>query len=495
MTKHSMICPLVQLVASQPDAPAIMTGELVWNYQELNKRVEREAHRLCHQGLREGEVIMACARNSPSLIVLILAALRAGIIVLPVNPAFPDAKLLAIADRVGVTALWSENGDRCPQWQGRRIGADCSEQEYFEANASELSCFHWNEQRICNLVLTSGSSGTPKAAAHNFRCHRANAEASAMAIPLKVGDKWLLSLPLFHIGGLAILFRCLLSGAAVVFPDNGKELSATLMRRPITHLSLVNTQLYRLLRQSVGPSGKPFDFRRSSVGLILVGGGYVSADLVNQCQQQGVTVLTSYGMTEMSSQICTGEPVFTGNGGVSSGRPLDSSEIHIADNGEIHVRGSSLFRGYWRQGALELPVDSEGWFATGDRGCWLDNGLSQDSGLLQVVGRVDFQFISGGENIQPETIEKAILALPGIQQAVVAPMANVEFGFRPVAFVKCAGDFSPEEWQRQLRQQLPRFMVPDLFLNWPQDYQPGLKINRRDFIEKAARLSTAQKYS
>ncbi len=480
MTSTAVICPVAEQARLRGASPAIMAGDLSWSYQELNDKVQAQAKGLHDSGLREGDVLMACGRNSPRLVVLILACLRAGIIVLPVNPSFPDSRLAAIADDVGVTGLWSEHDDRLLEWCGVHIPAQFPTPAVCDHGINDT--FSWNEQRICNLVLTSGSSGVAKAAAHNFAGHRASAYGSNRSIPLRPNHRWLLSLPLFHIGGLATLFRCLLAGAAMVFPDNSKDMLATLRRRRVTHLSLVNTQLYRLLQHN---DFDGFAFAQTSVQVILMGGGYVSADLVEQCQQQGILVMTTYGMTEMSSQISTGVPHFSGQGLLSSGTPIPNSELRIDDDEHIHVRGAMLFCGYWRRGALIRSLDDDGWFATGDRGHWLEVGSTAQ---LQIAGRVDFQFISGGENIQPEQIEKVIMALPGVEQSVVVPVADQEFGYRPVAFIDYSGEFTPKLWQHSLRKALPGYMVPDRFFHWPEQAVASLKVNRRELTALAAKL-------
>ena len=104
---------------------------------------------------------------------------------------------------------------------------------------------------------------------------------------------------------------------------------------------------------------------------------------------------------------------------------------------------------------------------------------------VHVLGRLDNLFISGGENIQPEEIEKALLALPGISQAIVVPIDNAEFGQRPVAFVE-AESWNEAGWEQALRQLLPGFKIPARFCPWPAD-QSGLKPSRAALQELAAR--------
>jgi O-succinylbenzoic acid--CoA ligase len=211
------------------------------------------------------------------------------------------------------------------------------------------------------------------------------------------------------------------------------------------------------------------------------------ASFLRAAAAAGVRVHTSYGMTEMATQIATTRP---GDGmelWLSSGRPLAPNTLRIAPDGEIEVGGETLFLGYWEQGGLRRPLTPDGWFRTGDLGA-LDA-----AGYLRVTGRRDNMFVSGGENVQPEEIEAALLRVPGIVRAVVVPAPHAEFGQTPVAFV--AWDHAPpgaDALRAALAGELPRFKVPKQFYAWPHaDCGPDDKPRRADFAARAARGDVA----
>jgi O-succinylbenzoic acid--CoA ligase len=110
--------------------------------------------------------------------------------------------------------------------------------------------------------------------------------------------------------------------------------------------------------------------------------------------------------------------------------------------------------------------------------------------MLRVIGRKDNLFISGGENVQPEEIEAALGRLPAIHRAIVVPVADVEFGQRPVAFVD-AEDWTPEAWRDGLGATLARFKIPVAFHPWPDDAEAGLKVSRAALRERAAERAAA----
>jgi O-succinylbenzoic acid--CoA ligase len=321
-------------------------------------------------------------------------------------------------------------------------------------------------------VFTSGSAGAPKAALHTFGNHFFSAEGSNANIALAPGDRWLHSLPPYHVGGLSILFRCLLAGATVVLPEADVPLGEGIAQSSATHVSLVSTQLLRLLREE--------GFEGDGLKAILLGGDPMPASLVDEAAARGLPVYTSYGLTEMASQVTTTPPGASREELRTSGRPLAYREVKIS-GGEILVRGETLFAGYIEGDAIDWPLDADGWFHTGDLGDLDANGY------LCVRGRKDNLFVSGGENIQPEEIEEALSILEGVEETVVVPVPDPEFGARPVAFVRTADDtVEPGALVRPLEEVLPGFKIPVAFHAWPDEAGPGgMKVDRAFFREHA----------
>ena len=320
------------------------------------------------------------------------------------------------------------------------------------------------------IVFTSGSAGEAKAVLHTFGNHYFSALGSNTNIDLAPGDRWLHSLPIYHVGGLSILFRCLLAGATVALPDAspGETIAGA------THVSLVSTQLLRLLREESLDPGE--------LKAILLGGGPVPVSLVDEAAARGLPIHTSYGLTEMASQVTTTPPDASREDLHTSGRPLPHREISISEDGEILVRGETLFLGYVNIEKVDRELKADGWFRTGDLG-ELDAG-----GYLRVRGRRDNLFISGGENVQPEEIEEALCRLEGVEEAVVVPVADAEFGARPVAFVRPCG-VRYEDLAPALELVMPRFKIPVTFYDWPEEAEAGgMKLDRAFFRERARRL-------
>ena len=207
----------------------------------------------------------------------------------------------------------------------------------------------------------------------------------------------------------------------------------------LSHLSLVPTQLYRLLEQNQ-ISGKDTH--------LLIGGAPLAPALQTQALKRGLRLSVSYGMTEMSSLIFANSTL------------LPHRELTIKEN-EIYVRGKTLFNGYLKPPGFELPLQ-EGWFATHDLGHF------QPDGSLQITGRKDRLFISGGENIQPEEIEQALCQLPGILFARVLPISDPEFGQRPIAYIhETTEKYTVEKLRYYLAPLLPSFKHPIQLFPYP----------------------------
>lgn len=301
------------------------------------------------------------------------------------------------------------------------------------------------------ILFTSGSSGVPKAVFHDMEAHVANAHAAMERIPLGVGHGWLLNLPLNHVSGLAVLVRCLLSGATVVFPDSARPVTDSIASPLVSHMSVVAVQLQRLLERGSDIS---------SLTAVLGGGGPFSPNLIDAAVRAGVPLHLTYGMTETASQVATSERVIDPKH-VHVGQSLGKTQIAVDPSGEIRVKGPTLARMILDKGEWRDPKDAEGWFFTGDLGEFLPDGE------LRIIGRRDRMLISGGENIYPESIESILAGVPGVRRVAVVSIPNAEYGQRPVAFIDGASDF--DRLHLFLAARLERFVIPDHFLPWPAD--------------------------
>jgi O-succinylbenzoic acid--CoA ligase len=293
------------------------------------------------------------------------------------------------------------------------------------------------------------------------RAVMASAAASQRNLGLHDDERWLLCLPLSHVAGLAIVVRMLGARRSVVLFEPGaagllartRDLGRRIHEQRVTLVSLVPTLLGRMLQESFSPP--------PALRAVLLGGAGCSSDLAERSRRIGLPVLTSYGLTETGSQIAARRYAERyallpqRHGCVSSGQPLAGVEIKILD-GRIAVRTAALFSGYLDT-AMPPALDADGWFHTSDRGEFGPDGE------LYVLGRTDLVIVTGGENVDPEEVERALRTLPEVRDACVFGVPSVEFGQRVVAAVVPAAGTAPfalEQLTVQLRSRLARFKLP-----------------------------------
>lgn len=466
-------CPLRSAARRSPDAPAIVGAGGTLAYGELDSRVSAAAARVQELGFGAGDRVALHLPKDERYLVLLLALIRAGCVACLLSTRLPLRGAAPLPERTACRALISTSEELLEAAGVRTLRPrDLLTGEAARGRPEFVEQLWLALDRPVTVVFTSGSSGVPKAALHTFGNHFYSARGSNANIALAPGDRWLHSLPLYHVGGLSIVFRCLLAGAAVVLPEPGAPTGEAIAGA--THISLVSTQLLRLLREDADPR---------SLKAILLGGGPIPVSLVDEAAGRSLPIHTSYGLTEMASQVTTTPPGASRKELRTAGRPLPHREVGISGDGEILVRGETLFAGYVEGDAVDRPLDADGWFHTGDLGDLDENGY------LRVLGRKDNLFVSGGENVQPEEIEEALSGLESVEEAVVVPVPDPEFGARPVAFVRTAdGIVEPDALARALRMVLPGFKIPVDFYAWPEEAGSGMmKVDRAFFRERARR--------
>ena len=342
--------------------------------------------------------------------------------------------------------------------------------------------------RPATVVFTSGSAAVPKAVVHSTANHLYSAAGSAANVPLGPADTWLAALPRHHVAGLSILFRTLSAGACALFADggafSGADDPAARLLPAATHVSLVETQLRRLLRIPAWPE------LTRRLRAALIGGSALTPPLLRQARDRGLPVCASYGCTEMASQVATTRPGDPKETFAGSAPLLPHRRAAVSGDGEILLGGRTLCLGYLgsEDGGLKPAAGADGWFRSGDLG-------RIDGKRLFVTGRRDARFISGGENIQPEEVEQALLEHPAVLAATCVPVPDPEFGSRPAAFLSVAGGpLPPANLEPHLDARLARFKHPVRYFALPAA-APGagsgaIKHSRRALAALAARLIT-----
>ena len=425
------------------DTPALRLNDEVLSWQQLCTRIDNLAAGFHQQGVETGDSVLLLAHNHPQTLLAWLALLQCGARILPVNPQLPHPLLEVLLPQMTLRFALVLDG----HYDGlAALSMHAPSGEYRVA---------WQPERLASMTLTSGSTGLPKAAVHTCGAHLASAEGVLALMPYGDDDDWLLSLPLFHVSGQGILWRWLQAGARLTVREKQPLEQAM---QGCTHASLVPTQLWRLLNTH----------QRIALKAVLLGGAAIPVELTQQARAQGISTFCGYGLTEFASTVCAKEA----DGEPDVGSALPGREVQVV-NGEVWIKAQSMASGYWRDGALLPLTNSEGWFATRDRGELHD-------GRLTILGRMDNLFFSGGEGIQPESLERIIATHPHISQVFIVPLNDAEFGQRPVAVVECEPGTDITRLPEWVQGKLARFEQPVHWLVLPAELKNGgIKISRQ----------------
>lgn len=378
-----------------------------------------------------GDALVLLGGSTRGTVAAILAAIEGGLPLFLIHPRWPEEQRGRYLAELGLPPLPAGCPSRVVRWP---------------AGAPALAT---GEERIVAVLPTSGSSGRPKGVALSRRAFLAATAASAAILGWREDDRWLLSLPLAHVGGLSILLRCLAARRAVVLADPAPSfdpgaVARQLERDAVTLVSWVPTQLRRMLQ--LEGWGLPKRLRA-----ILVGGAAASPALMAAAAARGWPCHLTYGATEAASQIATQrKPALAG-----CGPPVDGVEIRVEEDGRLAVRGENLLSYYLPSGAT--GKDRDGFFATGDL------GRIDPEGHLHVLGRADDVIVTGGENVHPLQVEAALEEDPAIVAAAVFPLPDEEWGqIVAAALVPAQGRSLPdlEALRETLRACLPAYALP-----------------------------------
>ncbi|WP_051059256.1 AMP-binding protein [Nocardiopsis lucentensis] len=298
------------------------------------------------------------------------------------------------------------------------------------------------------VITTSGSTGRPKGVELSGSALRASSRASVERVGAAPGDAWLCVLPAGHVSGLQVILRAMATGTEAVHAPFDVDTVADLAARLRPHVSLVPTQLRRLLSAGVD---------LSAFGTILLGGAAAEPTLLAAARDSGGRVVTTYGMTE------------TCGGCVYDGLALDGARVRVDGDGpgapgRILLSGPMLLTGYRLApgvapdpGTLVTGPDGRRWLRTNDL------GRVDERGRLRVLGRADEVVNTGGHKVVPAQVNDLLLAHPAVAESVVVGRPDPEWGQRVCAVVVPADPADPptlEELRSWVRERLPSYAAP-----------------------------------
>ncbi len=471
----------------RPEAEAVVCGETRLSYGQLRESVDLWAKALLAMGVRRGDRVAVLTTPRAEFVVLFLALARIGATWVGLNPRhrLPELRyvvedtepvLLFCLDRFEQRSYEEEARaltDECESISelislGGPIEGAVSSAEFAAlgrgvqpARLEEAAALSAADDPAC-VVYTSGSTGQPKGAvlSHSglLMTHRAMAERCAVESPCLISD-----LPIDHVAGIGFVYTTLASGGKLVLRERFDPVgSLTAIEEERVSVWFAETTQFLL--------ALPHAARHDLSSLETI--GYTTTPPRSVLEQLGVLaerLICGYGMTETSDLVLMTEPGedFDSLARGNVGRPIAGVEARLVEAsgadrgaGELQVRGACVFAGYLNRPEATAEAFAEGgWLRTGDL------LRATENGSFEFVGRLGSGFRSGGYNVYPEEIERALEAHPGVVQAAVVDVADEVFGAVGHAFVLARPGAEPgaEELEAHCRERLANYKVPKAF--------------------------------
>jgi long-chain acyl-CoA synthetase len=486
-TPHHLADLVARAAHRTPDQAAIVdvTSDITLTWAQFDAAVSAEATRLRAAGAGAGERVLVRLGNGAAFCVSVLGAVRAGAVSVPFGPVAVARELEIVLEDCRPAVVVAAEGDEAAQSDGLQRGATLLPPPDLRPGADTpvVEAVGGGED-IALLIYTSGTTGRPRGVQLSHRAVLANREQTAALRPAPVVpvDRVLLSIPLFHVFGLAAgLLQACWAGATVVLTErfDPAHVAEVLVRERVSGMAGVPSMFRALLELP------PDELRAATAGLRLCtsGGAPLPPQWLDEFRTvTGLPIYEGYGLTE-AGPVLTMNPLGSPPKPGSVGRPLPGVELRLVDHegmpidvaaapdpedidedvsdpahdtGLVAVRGPNLFSGYWPDGAG--GPDADGWFRTADVG-FLDH-----DGDLHLVDRSSDLVIVNGFNVYPREVETVLAELPAVAEAAVVGVPDETTGEAVKAvLVRAEGaQLTEDEVLAHCTERLARFKVPSV---------------------------------
>lgn len=463
MTKPNSICRLTY--------PELRTADLCWSSQDCARAVAVVKQYL--RGVGSNVPVALVLQNSYLSLFIYLALLELGSIAVSINIRCSEQEIQDQLDQLNCQFVIS---DHPLSLAGRTLVSTAELASQLQRDTPQsmaTQIYLESADQIQGIFFTSGTTGKPKGVQLTVGNHYHSAQTVNHFLKdyLQVSSPhWLLTLPLYHVGGMGILWRVLVQGGAIslVPKFDGDTVIGYVRAGNVNLISLVPTMLKRILAHELF-----LDSLSSWQNLkgIFLGGARADRSLLEQCLDYQLPVFVTYGMTECASQVSILDIRKFPQKLDSVGQVLDHILLAINNPdprtgvGEIAIQSASLTSGYY--GDDSLPLNQKGYYLTGDLG-YIDRDQLSGSFLYLVDRRTDL-IISGGENVYPKELEQILIKHPQIEDVVVIARADPEWGQVPAVVYKGAQNLTLRDLQTFcLSANLSRYKLPK-YLDWVEE--------------------------
>ncbi len=456
LARRSLPRAWLQTWRDDPDRPVLRDVDGTWWTRGALDEVSADrARRLLTAGLVPGDRIVVSGTPSADLVAAHCAALRAGLVVVPVNSAYSDREVEVIVEDARPQAGIASTADMRDRLTRAGVGQVTDVAVDLPAVAavdSGLELDRAEPDDPALLPYTSGTTGRPKGALLSHGNLLASAEAILIAWRWTDEDRLVLCLPLFHMHGLGVgIHGTLLAGAAVVLHERFDPALVVAEASAGATMFFGVPTMYSRLVEAEGADAL------GALRLCVSGSAPLSPDVHARIESAcGQRVLERYGMTE--TVMLVSNPFDGERRAGAVGFPFPGVDLRLdPGSSEIQVRGPNVFSGYFeRPDATAESFTDDGWFRTGDV------GAVDDDGYVSIVGRAKELIISGGYNVYPREIEDLLRAQPGVVDAAVVGTPSDEWGEIVTAFIEAPVDVDVDAVVAAVADDLVAYKRPRL---------------------------------
>ena len=436
--------------SDRKDLTAIIKSDKLISYDELYDKAMQISYTLISKGIEKNSYVPLLIEDSLSFIQTTIALWLLECIPVPLNTKLLDEEIFSITNdydfKVVITDKNISNSGIL-----KNLNVISVDELKSGSNKSEIQNLpSINDEAV--VIFTSGSTDRPKGVVHTFSSLINSIKNGSAILNHKENDRWLASLPFYHIGGFQIICRSLYYGCSITIPESlqTKQLADAILNYKPTHLSLVSTQLERLINQKVKPC--------KELQVSLIGGGFVDDELMFEADELGWKPNRVYGSSETASMVTAISANEIKDKPQSVGKPFKNVEIKISDDSEILIKSNSLFKRYLGDEKETASKLKDEFFHTGDL------GFVDDDGYLFIEARRNDLIVSGGENVNPIEVEKALIQIPFIKDACVFPKQDKTWGQIVAAAIVIAESSVEEKTIKEmLNQKLAGYKIPKQF--------------------------------
>ena len=436
-------------VNQNPEKLFIQFGDNQFSYLDIAEMVQTYSRSLLRENIQPQDRILIYLPSGVELIEIILACFEIGAVAAPISPKLTERERNVIIDKIQpklIITNWNQKLHDFPS----PIPVSCIEELPNASSGCSVikNDYIYNSDDITAIILTSGTTGIPKAVQLTYGNFEASCNNWNEFLQFQSNDQFLCCLPLHHIGGLAVMLRALMFGFPVnlVSTFGAKLVLDTIIKYPVSIISLVPTMLKRILDLEGGLKAI------KSLRWILLGGGPSPEYLLDLCIKEKLNIVKVYGMSETCSGTVGLKLLDEPQNKLYAGRPFNGAKIWT-ENNELYISGPMVMKGYVGEAATNGHHNSH------------DLGQVDNGNLVFLDIRRKDLIITGGENVNPLEVEEALLQIEGITDAAVIGVEDVEWGEKVVAYiVNSEFEIRNSEFRMKLKGRISDFKIPKEFI-------------------------------